>query len=214
MFSVLVVGLSLALAAVLGLAALAVFDVAYLRPLSLMTSSVRGGSSAGRAMRARGAKGQTEAECPTCRFHMIGVTPPEALAIADSLRRTQPAAEVRRIHNLAIANVNRAEKLNREHYAAAKIACPLVGADDSCLTFGERPLHCRGWCLHSDEDGDRCLMADANADGGIVRGLNSAGLEGDVYELNSALAVALETPDAAHRWGQAQEVFAGCKRYV
>jgi hypothetical protein len=45
---------------------------------------------------------------------------------------------------------------------------------------------------------------------GIVRALEEAGLDGKVYELNSALAVALDMPDVAERWAAGEDVFATC----
>jgi hypothetical protein len=42
---------------------------------------------------------------------------------------------------------------------------------------------------------------------GVTRALKSAGLDANIYELNSALAAALETPDAAERWARGEQVF-------
>lgn len=47
---------------------------------------------------------------------------------------------------------------------------------------------------------------------GLQEGLQSAGLDAEVYEFNSALAKALETPDAADRWAKGENVFASCTR--
>lgn len=42
---------------------------------------------------------------------------------------------------------------------------------------------------------------------GMTRALKSAGLDSSLYEFNSALATALETPDAAERWARGERVF-------
>jgi hypothetical protein len=42
---------------------------------------------------------------------------------------------------------------------------------------------------------------------GVTRALKAAGSSANVYELNSALATALETPDAAERWAARENVF-------
>ena len=42
---------------------------------------------------------------------------------------------------------------------------------------------------------------------GLRRALKSSGLDANIYELNSALATALETPDAAERWAKGEELF-------
>ena len=41
----------------------------------------------------------------------------------------------------------------------------------------------------------------------MTRALKSAGLDANIYELNSAVATALEIPDAAERWARGEDVF-------
>jgi N-acetyl-anhydromuramyl-L-alanine amidase AmpD len=45
---------------------------------------------------------------------------------------------------------------------------------------------------------------------GVMDGLRRAGVDSTSYELHSALQRALDTPDAARRWVQGEDVFAGC----
>jgi len=167
---------------------------------------------------------QPKPNCPSCRNRMIGVTAPEALAIADEIRRTRPKLEARRIRNRAAENAEAVASLDHEQYEQAHIVCPLLGKDDSCVAFDARPLHCRGWCLFSGEDGDHCLLAVSDvgsldshaytvgrgAEDGLSESLESAGLDGNVYELNSALSTALDKADAAWQWAAGKPVFAGC----
>jgi hypothetical protein len=47
---------------------------------------------------------------------------------------------------------------------------------------------------------------------GLEEALDSARLDAHVYELNSALVTALDTPDAPERWIEGEDVFAGCRR--
>ena len=42
---------------------------------------------------------------------------------------------------------------------------------------------------------------------GVTRALTSAGLDAKIYELNSALATALATPDASERWAKGENLF-------
>ena len=42
---------------------------------------------------------------------------------------------------------------------------------------------------------------------GLTQALKSAALDANVYELNSALATALETSNAAERWANGENVF-------
>ncbi len=170
---------------------------------------------------------QSKPSCPSCRHQMIGVTAPEVLAIADELRRTRSNRETQHIRNRVAENAKAAAGLHQEQYERAHIVCPLLDRETSCAAFDSRPLHCRGWCLFSSEEGDRCLLeaddagsVDSHAynvgrgmEEGLSQGLESAGLDGKVYELNSALLTALETPDAAAQWAEGKPVFSGCQLY-
>ena len=67
---------------------------------------------------------------------------------------------------------------------------------------------------------DQAAQADAQAqtiargaEVGLSRGLGSAGLDGTIYELNSALVTALDVSDAAGRWSKGLPVFESCKHY-
>ncbi len=170
---------------------------------------------------------QRESKCPSCRQHMIGVTPPEALAIADTIRGTKPRRQANRIHDWAMQNAKTIGDLDREQYEQARVVCPLLASDGSCAVFDVRPVHCRGWCFFRGGAGDRDLAADGDAgqldaqartigrgvEEGLSRGVESAGLDGKVYELNGALVAALDTPGAAERWARGESVFENCKPY-
>ncbi len=117
--------------------------------------------------------------------------------------------------------------MDREQYEHSEAVCPLLKDNDSCEVFDARPICCRGWRLASGENGDYCLLAEDNAqpldahaytvgqgaEEGLSRGLTSAGLDGTVYELNSALVAALAAPAAAERWARGDAVFQQCKLY-
>ena len=46
----------------------------------------------------------------------------------------------------------------------------------------------------------------------MTRALKSAGLDANIYELNSAVATALEISDAAERWARGDDVFRNTRR--
>jgi hypothetical protein len=170
---------------------------------------------------------QPKPNCPSCRHQMIGLTPPEAIAIADAIRTTKPEGEANGIRDRAAQNAGRVIALNREQYENSRVVCPLLASDGSCAVFDFRPLHCRGWCRSSGSDGQGCLRGDGDAsqldahahaigqgaEEGLSRGLESSGLDGHVYELNSALVAAFETPTAAEQWASGAPIFGGCQRY-
>lgn len=178
---------------------------------------------------APGAAVRSEPNCSNGRHGMVGLTPPEALVIAEEIRNTKSRQEIWRIRDGAMRNADRTTDMDHERFESAGVTCPLLDENDSCAVFAVRPMHCRGWCLTSGEDGDRCLLGNdsrdahacdthtktvtSGAEDGLCRGIESAGLDGNVYELNSALVAALDTPAGAERWADGESVFEQCKRY-
>lgn len=170
---------------------------------------------------------QLKPRCTSCRHRMIGVTAPEALAIADELRTTQGKREVKRIHDLAAANAAASAGLDHEQYQQAQFECPLRTADSTCVVYDARPIRCRGWCPPASEESSlpvangKCGLRDPHADAvgrgaeqGLALALESAGLDGEIYELNSALVAALDTPNAPGQWVCGEPIFARCHEYA
>ncbi|MBI3467040.1 MAG: hypothetical protein HY000_28835 [Planctomycetes bacterium] len=168
--------------------------------------------------------------CPAEGQGMIGVTVPEVLEIAEYIRRNLPPAERDRIHDLALHNAKKLNDVDHSHFNAAETPCPLQGDDQVCRVYVTRPLRCRPLHLATIA---RELGLEAPASGGesppwasheqsveqgieegVACSLKSAGLDANLYELNSALVTALDTPDAAQRWISGEDVFArGCALY-
>lgn len=167
--------------------------------------------------------------CPETGQGMVGVTAPEALAIAAYLRKNRSQAEQQRIYQMAVENADTIAARTRGDSGSPPLPCPLQGEDHVCCVYATRPLRCRP--LHAiaiaHETGDRCEPSSAGsqsqagtpggagheqtvAEGiemGVLRALKSARLDASVYELNSALATALAMPDAAERWANGENVF-------
>lgn len=174
--------------------------------------------------------------CPDKGQGMIGVTVPEVLEIADYIRRTATHAERKRIHAFALENAQNALEnaqkmadLDDTQISAAETPCPLQGDDRVCCVYSARPLRCRPllaaviarrlglqagagadqnspWANHEE-------TVERGAEQGLTQGLQAAGLDANVYELNSALVIALDTPDADQRWMRGEDVFAACQLY-
>lgn len=151
---------------------------------------------------------------------MIAVTAPEVIEIVSSLRRNQPAGEVERIRNLAAQNARRAEALDSSAYSQAQIRCPLLCAGGDCCVSEVKPIHCWGRCADGSRDcgTHRSVVNDLQENiqsvgAGMSQGLQKAGLDGNLYELNSALATAMDTPDLASRWGRGDNIFADCRQF-
>jgi hypothetical protein len=165
--------------------------------------------------------------CPKDGQGVIGVTAPEVLAIAEYVRKKLPHAEQERIFKLAVAN---AEKLIAGTPGEIRLPifpCPLLGENQVCCVYAARPLRCRP--LHaisiargSGQRGEACPCSPVDApeeyrhaqtvaEGvaiGLSKAIEAARLSTKIYELNSALAVALDQPDAAERWAGGEDVFA------
>jgi Fe-S-cluster containining protein len=171
--------------------------------------------------------------CPATGQGRVAVTAPEILAVADHIRRRLPKSEQTRIYTLAVENSKQLQSREREVTDAsmAPLPCPLQDKDNVCCTYAVRPLHCRplhAMAVATSMGSRNVQLADLRSqpmeeerhervvahgmEVGLTRALKSAGLDAHIYELNSALAVALETPDAAERWANGENVFARCTR--
>ncbi|MCH8922986.1 MAG: hypothetical protein IIA67_07545 [Planctomycetes bacterium] len=169
------------------------------------------------------------AGCPGCCRVMVAVTVPEVLSAADYLRRNCQANLVGKIQQQATKTAAQTVDMNKNQYAEQQLPCAMLSADDCCMTYPARPIRCRGWCSLSVDRCNECFLTKAmdqtvpidahayavgqGAADGLSAGITSAGLDGTFYELNSALARALDVPDAAEQWLRGEPVFSDCNRY-
>ena len=161
--------------------------------------------------------------CGQRRQDPIFVTPPEALAIAAQLRQRMSGGALARLRRSASASAARLSANGSSARGSEMPVCPLLAPNGCCLTFSARPIQCRGQCLHlaaetmTREDGEptvREFVATLRRGitTGLASGLEAGGRDGQCYELNAAIARALETPDAAARWSRGEAIFAACSR--
>jgi Fe-S-cluster containining protein len=170
---------------------------------------------------------QRTVACPDEGQGMVGITVPEVLEIADYIRR-MPRAERKRIHDLAFENAKKLKNLDHNQYNADQTPCPLQGDDQVCRVYDARPLRCRPLHaatiarqlgLEAPKEGEipewlpDAQTVEQGIEEGEAQALQSAGLDANLYELNSALVTALDTPDAAQRWRKGEDTFAECTRY-
>ncbi len=160
--------------------------------------------------------------CPEAGQGKIRITAPEAINLAAWLRKNRPHAEVQRVHQMAAENVRKTALQLQGQADSGPLPCPLQGTDHVCCAYSVRPLQCRP--MHairisrdlsaanartgakSDESGHEQTVAQG-IEMGLARALKSEGLDSLSYELNWALATALEKPDAAERWARGENVF-------
>jgi hypothetical protein len=170
---------------------------------------------------ARPAEAERVIPCPEAGQGTIGVTAPEILQIAEHLRQTCSRRDLECIRARALAAATGPVISS----PVTPASCALQGDDSVCCAYHARPLRCRP--LHAmaiahsmgerrADPGEQAAAGEyertiaRGLEDGLKRALRSAHLDSTVYELNSALAVALGTPDAAVRWAQGENVFASC----
>lgn len=161
--------------------------------------------------------------CPAYCHSPVAVSPPEAIRLADYIHK-ELGSEEAEIRGRAEQNLRDTAVLDRFQYDNSATRCPLIGDDNVCLTYAVRPLRCRGWCPKCEQPPgsaptrnardyeSRAQLLTEGVEHGLTTALHARGLDGDLYELNDALLVALNTPHAAERWMRGEQLFENCAR--
>lgn len=154
--------------------------------------------------------------CSHCCHMWVSVTAPEALILAAHLRSTGRNTE----HLLERAA--RTRDLSFDARATFVAPCPLLGENHACSVYDVRPIACR---TATSTDAELCrrsylelsgediptplfFMMERAAYAIALKGaFKRAGLATSAYELNSALSVALMTPNAEQRWLDGEDIF-------
>lgn len=164
--------------------------------------------------------------CAFCCYHPVDMTPPEAFAIAAYLQKTLTPAAGDAAHTRIAAQADRISRLSYEEHAQARIPCALL-VDGRCSVYPCRPFACRAWnstsaarCETIFTHGNPVTMlppldmrtyeAVWDVARGVTDSLQQGRLDRKSYELHSILQRLLATPEAAQRWAQGEDVFAGC----
>lgn len=167
--------------------------------------------------------------CTAC-CHNIGadVTAPEVLAMAGYLSSRLGPGELEKLQDRLQQIVQRRGRMTASQRRETRMRCGLLGEDRRCIAYDARPLACTGalsfsrsaceLALRRPEALSDCVPMDAEAkvwtmgiSGGLQRALSEAGLDGNLYELHSALLRALATPRAVARWAAGEDIFLGCE---
>jgi len=160
--------------------------------------------------------------CSHCCHAWVSATIPEVLFLAKLIRKRAAAT--------LSDNVHRAHAATRDYDFAAREkhpqACPMLD-QDLCSVYESRPVACR---FAASADALKCFQALRQLSGGtiptpmrhlkgrgvyntaVVIALKHSGLPHHFYELNSALARALERADAESAWLSGEDVFFDVKR--
>ena len=152
----------------------------------------------------------------------VGVTAPEAIALAEWVRTRLDAEDLQAL----VDDVTLCDEWLANGATASP--CAMQGPDHVCLAYEAQPFACRPTLAASlaaqlrqesgVPDGAR-VFTDVHAETvgqgvaeGLSEGLEQAGLDATVYELHSALRRALGRRDAAQAWARGEPVFDGCRR--
>jgi len=84
-----------------------------------------------------------KAGCAHCCYQSVGVTPPEALAIVDHLRKTLPGAALARVASRVAEAHERTRGLSAEERFSPEHPCVFLESG-RCSIYEVRPLSCRG----------------------------------------------------------------------
>ena len=104
-----------------------------------------------------------KAGCDHCCYQSVGVTPPEAFAIVDHLRRTLSAPELARVAAHIAEAHGRTCGLSSQERFSPDHPCPFLEAG-RCTIYEVRPLACRGMnSLDAGECSTRLRQPEARA---------------------------------------------------
>ena len=162
--------------------------------------------------------------CAYCCHVSVSALAPEVFLIANTIR-----AEHTENFEATLARIRMAERMTHGvselERAQRKLPCAML-AGNVCTVYAARPGPCRGMTSTSLRS---CERAVAGQKVGIptpsvwtvLRGahlqaiwaaLAAVDLPSDSYELNEAICLALEHPDAEPRWLKGEDVFKGVTR--
>ncbi len=171
---------------------------------------------------------QCSAGCSACCHTVsVDVTPLEALVVADYLQRKVAPPQLAKIRDRLSENANRRAAMTAQERSEVRLRCGLLGDDGLCQAYAARPLVCAGVFSLSraacESAANNVNLAGQNVpldrpakawtmgiSGGLQRALVDAGLDGNLYELNSIVLCAITTPQAAARWLAREDIFAQC----
>ncbi|MDZ7792044.1 MAG: YkgJ family cysteine cluster protein [Xanthomonadales bacterium] len=164
-----------------------------------------------------------EAGCDYCCHLRVMATAPEVFALLDYLRSTLDAEAFAAFRQRVAATDRQLRGLPRDEILRTNLACPAL-VDGRCSGYAGRPLNCRSYhslsraaCEDSFEHpedlekGHPEIRALAQVHQGGQAGFSAAlarsGLDNRQYELATALAQALNDPDARRRMSAGEPVF-------
>lgn len=167
------------------------------------------------------------AGCSACCFTVqVDVTPPEAIAVSDYLKTCLDSQSLEKIKT----RLTKLTQLRRDEAQGKgvprKLACGMLGEDGRCQVYPARPVVCSGvfsldrqaceTAAESVRRGDTsksvpldvvAIQATGGISGSLQRMLVERGLDGNLYELNSAVLCVLPECNALARYLAGEDLF-------
>jgi Fe-S-cluster containining protein len=176
------------------------------------------------------AQGQPELDCgrgcAACCTLRVTATAPEVLGVVRFLRAVHPALQQRGVDLIGQLRAAHARTvgLSEAERVALRQRCPFM-AKGVCVIYQVRPLACRG---HASHDRHACAEAAAGRSqevpcsvahmtvrsllqNAMQSALRDAGLAWSSYELNAALLLAWDHPDALAAWRAGEDPLASAR---
>ena len=170
---------------------------------------------------ASGTKIECAKGCAYCCYVAVSALAPEVFLIANTIRAQHASdfeARSARIHAVERAT----HRVGGYERAQRKLPCALLESN-TCSIYGARPGPCRGVTSASVRACQAAFNGAAvsiptpmvwstlrNAEvQALMAALTAVELPAESYELNEAVCVALDNPDAESRWLKGEDVFAG-----
>jgi Fe-S-cluster containining protein len=160
--------------------------------------------------------------CAWCCYKRVGTSAAEVVHIVEYLRQRLSPLEFQAFQERVVRQDEKRRALEQDRWAAARVPCPLL-LNERCTAYPARPLTCRGFNSSDAEACERSVKDRAPVEvpvyapqhrlatfalDGMRAGMEEAGLKAELLELNAALRVVLEVPQAVERWLRGEPVFA------
>jgi len=154
----------------------------------------------------------------------VDILPPEAFALAQSLKARLAPAALDAVRAKLRANVERIKAIGIEARKRINLPCALLGPDGVCTAYEARPAQCRRFhstrlatceASYADPSNDAiespahaAVMHNAQVIVTLAQhGLRDADLDATPVDMNVALAAALDDPKAVRRWRDGKKPF-------
>lgn len=163
------------------------------------------------------------AGCDFCCHLRVMVTPVEVFALLEYLRQTLDPAAWADFTEAVTSTDRTLRELPADKVLTTNLPCPVLAAGQ-CRGYPARPLNCRSYHSLSRQACEESFRQPDNLDlghpqltalakvheggqSGFVAALREAGFDARQYELVSALAEALDDPEASTRFSNREQAF-------